>query len=484
MNASSLYELADLRAVEARADAGDVKLMERAARAAANWLLKKQAGQVLIVAGPGNNGGDALWAAVFLYDVGVQVDIWLPQEAKSAATQAALAALAQRGIAPFVALPEGYSKPDWIVDGLFGIGLTRPLEAPWDDVIATLNHLDAPVLALDCPSGLDAFSGRQLGSAVHADATLTFLCHKPGLLMADGPDLAGEVMLADLGVPPSWWPPAPASLNQPHPGLLRRAHNSHKGSFGTVCVAGGAPNMLGAALLAGRAALASGAGKVYVCPLDDRLPVDPSAPELMIYQLDDTGHLPLCDVIAMGPGLGQGSAAHMLLPEILGRDIPLVLDADALNLIAQNPALAEQLRQRSADSVLTPHPAEAARLLEQTTTEVQTDRIHAARTLARRFQAVVVLKGAGSLIARPDGFYQLNTSGGPALSSAGQGDVLTGAIAALIAQGLSAFEAACCAVWAHGTVGDEYSREAGGPIGLSASATIPALSKVFNRLAE
>jgi hydroxyethylthiazole kinase-like uncharacterized protein yjeF len=242
--------------------------------------------------------------------------------------------------------------------------------------------------------------------------------------------------------------------------------------------------MLGAALLAGRAALASGAGKVYVCPLDDRLAVDPSAPELMIYQLDDTGHLPPCDVIALGPGLGQGSAAHMLLPEILGLEKPMVLDADALNLVAHSPALAQRLHQRGASSVLTPHPAEAARLLGKTTVEVQADRVQAACTLAQRFQAVVVLKGAGSLIARPDGFYRLNISGGPALSSAGQGDVLTGAIAALIAQGLTAFEAACCAVWAHGTVGDEYCREAGGPIGLAASATVPMLSTVLNRLTD
>jgi hydroxyethylthiazole kinase-like uncharacterized protein yjeF len=482
MQACPLYELADLRQVEARADAAGVRLMERAARATANWLLKRQAERVLIAAGPGNNGGDALWAAAFLHDVGVTVDIWLPQPPASEQAKQALAALEQRGLKPFTALPADYPPPDWAVDGLFGIGLARALAAPWDQVVCTLNALEAPILALDTPSGLNAYTGRAYEPTVRASATLTFLCHKPGLLTADGPDMAGDIILADLNVPADWWPPQAASVYAPPSGLLQRPRNSHKGSYGTVAVVGGAPGMLGAALLAGRSALAAGAGKVYVCPLDDRLPVDPAAPELMVYQLDDTGRLPSCDVVALGPGLGRGSAAHMLLPQTLQLELPLVLDADALNLVAESPPLATRLSERSGASVLTPHPAEAARLLGVETGAVQADRVAAVRELARRFNAVVVLKGVGSLIARPDGYYCLNTSGGPALAAAGQGDVLSGAIAALLAQGLSAFDAACCAVWAHGTAGDDYTHEADGPIGLLASAGIARLSRVLNRL--
>lgn len=481
LNATALYSLSDLRAVEARAQAEGMNLMERAARATAQWLLDKQATHVLVAAGPGNNGGDALWAAAFLHDADVKVEIWLPQPVHSSEAKQALQALSQRGLTPFTQLPEPYHPPEWVVDGLFGIGLSRPLAAPWDQVIHTLNQFDAPILALDTPSGLDAFTGQIHGPAVHAAATLTFLSHKPGLLTAHGPDLAGEVTLA-VNVPADWWPPATAQLNVPPAGLLKRSRNSHKGSFGTVCIVGGAPGMLGATLLAGRAALAAGAGKVYVCPLDDRLAVDSAAPELMVYLLDDSCRLPPCDVLALGPGLGVSSAAHALLPEILALEKPLVLDADALNLIAASSELGETLKNRKAASIITPHPAEAARLLGIDTARVQADRINSAQQLARRFNAVTVLKGAGSLIVRPDGFYRLNTSGGPALAAAGQGDVLSGAIAALLAQGLPAFDAACCAVWAHGMVGDEYTRETGGPIGLTASAGLTRLSRVLNRL--
>lgn len=482
MSSAPIYELNQLRAIEARAEAEDVPLMERAARAAAHWLLKQQVSRVLVAAGPGNNGGDALWTAAFLHDAGVKVGIWLPQSTKSPDAKQALEALSQRGLAPFSQLPNAYPRPDWIIDGLFGIGLTRPLAAPWHAVIDTLNQMDTPVLALDTPSGLDAFTGQAHGAVVQAQVTLTFLAHKSGLLTANGPDLAGEVILANLNVPAAWWPPAHARLNQPQTGLLKRTRNSHKGSFGTVCVVGGAPGMLGAALLAGRAALAAGAGKVLVCPLDDRLAVDTTCPELMLHQLDDTGRLPACDVVALGPGLGQSSAAHMLLPETLELDKPMLLDADALNLIAASPALAEALKNRRAATVITPHPAEAARLLGIETGRVQADRISAVRELARHLNAVTVLKGVGSLIARPDGFYLLNTTGGPALAVAGQGDVLSGAIASLMAQGLAAFDAAACAVWAHGVVGDDYAREAGGPIGLTASAGLTSLSTVLNRL--
>ncbi|MEO3960587.1 NAD(P)H-hydrate dehydratase, partial [Chromobacterium piscinae] len=234
----------------------------------------------------------------------------------------------------------------------------------------------------------------------------------------------------------------------------------------------------------GRAALAGGAGKVYLCPLDDRLPVDPAAPELMVRPADEAADLPVADVLAVGPGLGRQELAERLLEQAIARAVPLVLDADALNLLAVRRDLAALVAERRAPTVLTPHPAEAGRLLRLGAQEIQADRVAHARRLAAGLNSVVVLKGAGSLIERPDGYYRVNDSGGPELAVAGQGDVLTGLIAALLAQGMDAFDAASLAVRLHGLAGDGYRAENGGPIGLSASATIPRTRARPSRLAS
>ncbi|MEO9452915.1 NAD(P)H-hydrate dehydratase [Chromobacterium phragmitis] len=202
----------------------------------------------------------------------------------------------------------------------------------------------------------------------------------------------------------------------------------------------------------------------------------------MVRPVDEAAELPAADAFAVGPGLGQQEQAARLLEQAIARPCPLVLDADALNLLATRDELAERVAARAAPTVLTPHPAEAARLLRSSVGEVQSDRVRHVRRLAERFNCVAVLKGAGSLIARPDGFYRVNTSGGPELASAGQGDVLTGLIAALLAQGLDAFDAASLAVRLHGLAGDDYRAENGGPIGLAASATAPRVSRALNRL--
>ncbi|KZE31707.1 bifunctional ADP-dependent NAD(P)H-hydrate dehydratase/NAD(P)H-hydrate epimerase [Crenobacter luteus] len=480
---NAFHTLATLRAIEARAEAAGVDLMARAARASADWLIAKGARRVLVAAGPGNNGGDALWAACLLDDAGVDVAVWLPMQPAGPTGRAALAALAERGVgvARGADMPRGAC--DWIVDGLFGIGLARPLAAPWDGVVAALNAHGAPILALDTPSGLDAMTGRATGPVVRAAATLTFLAPKVGLVSGAGVDLAGDVTLAALDVPSDWWPAPAGGLTAPRPGVLARPRDSHKGRFGAVCVVGGASGMLGAALLAGRAALAAGAGKVHVCPIDARLPVDPFAPELMIHELDDEARLPACDVLALGPGLGLGGAARALIDALIGVDKPLLLDADALNLVAADAGLGQRLAARVLPTVLTPHPREAARLLACDTAAVQADRVAAAQTLAERYRAVVVLKGAGSVIAAPGAPFLVNGTGGPALAVAGQGDVLSGAIAALLAQGLAARDAAALAVHAHGTAGDDYARDAGGPLGLTSAALLPRLSRMLNRYA-
>jgi hydroxyethylthiazole kinase-like uncharacterized protein yjeF len=289
------------------------------------------------------------------------------------------------------------------------------------------------------------------------------------------------VTLATLDVPAKLQPAADGELNRADARALVRSANSHKGSNGTVAIVGGAPGMLGAALLAGRAAFAAGAGKVFLCALDARLPVDPVAPELMVAPPARSLQADI-GIIAIGPGLSQSGKASHWLRAALEQPAAKVIDADALNLIAGDARLAERLVASQSAKVLTPHPAEAARLLGTSTAAIQADRVAAAIALAARFRSVVVLKGAGSIIARLDGFFRVNVSGGPALAVAGQGDVLSGAIAALLAQGMDSFEAASLAVRAHGLAGDAYTAAQGGPLGLGASATLPYLSLALNQL--
>lgn len=476
----AIQSLAAQRALEAAAAAQNMGLMRRAACAAADKVrtLLPEPAPVTVLAGPGNNGGDALHLACELVCAGYPITVVSPAPQKGDEAVAARArwdAVSGHTVREFPA-----DAGALIVDGLFGIGLSRAPAAPWDALIRAVNASGVPVLALDTPSGLDATRGTAPGEAIRARHTLTFLCLKAGLLTGDGPGLCGALEVAPLGVPPALWPPAEGGLNRPLLAPLARKTNSHKGSYGTVCVVGGSPGMLGAALLAGRAALALGAGKVHLSTLDARLAVDPGHPELMI--APHAPRLPAHQVCAIGPGLGQSGDARAALAAALAGDASLVVDADALNLVAADPALAERLATRQAPAVLTPHPAEAARLLGRPTAEVQADRVAAARTLARRFGQTVVLKGAGTLIARADGFYRANASGNAALAAAGQGDVLSGAIAALIAQHLPPFDAACLAVYLHGLTGDLYRARQGYMLGLAASQSAADLADIANAL--
>lgn len=478
---SAIFGLDALRALEQRAAQAGINLMQRAAQATADWISARVApgAQLLFAVGPGNNGGDALIAARLLHQAGFRVAIFLPETPHSPLTQQALADWLLCGQSTLTTLPHPYPRPDLIIDGLFGIGIGRAFTPAWCARIERINASGAPILALDTPSGLNPYTGYAHNAVVHATATLTFLCHKPGLFTGAGADLAGEVFLERLA-PHDWGCDQPeGAINQPQASGLVRQRNSHKGSYGCVAIVGGTEGMLGAALLAGRAALSAGAGKVHVCALDLRLPVDTGAPELM---LRDADQIPECDVLALGPGLGQDQAALHLLNIALERPVPLVLDADGLNLVAKIPELAMRLSERQAPAIITPHPAEAARLLAMRTEEVQADRLGAARRLALHLNAIVILKGAGSLIVAPDGYYHLNTTGGPALASAGQGDVLTGVTAAMLAQGQEPFEAASLAAFVHGMVADEYVQAHGGPIGLTASSTAAGIGRQINRL--
>jgi hydroxyethylthiazole kinase-like uncharacterized protein yjeF len=264
--------------------------------------------------------------------------------------------------------------------------------------------------------------------------------------------------------------------------LSPRRANTHKGSYGSLGIIGGAAGMVGAAWLAGRAALRLGTGRVYVGMIDNAAPaLDPAQPELMLRSADAILKLDQLSALAVGPGMGQSAMAKGLLKNAIRADLPLVLDADALNLLAQEPIMRRAVPRRTAPTVITPHPAEAARLLGVSTGEVQANRIAASLTLAQRLRCDVVLKGAGSICASADGRWRINTTGNPGLASAGQGDVLTGMVAALIAQGASAPDALAAAVHLHGAAADALVADGVGPAGLTASEVIDRARSILNQ---
>jgi len=372
---------------------------------------------------------------------------------------------------------------DLVVDALFGIGLTRPLEGRYAELIEWMNAQPAPVLALDVPSGLSADTGAVLGCAVRAAFTVTFIALKPGLLTLDGPDHAGEWEVAGLGLDVDAMQPSGGrllGLESLHGLLAPRLRNSHKGSFGSLGIIGGAAGMTGAALLAGRAALQLGAGRIYLGLLRKELGVDPNQPELMLREADEAVEMAHLSCLVVGPGLGQSPPARSAVARALEREVPLLLDADALNLLGAHDALKDVCRARRAATLLTPHPAEAARLLGCTTAEVQTDRIATTIELAQRYRAVVALKGAGSVIATPDGQWRINSSGNPGLASAGMGDVLSGICGALLAQGVEGFDALSGSVYLHGRAADLCAELQDGWIGMTASEVTAAARQVLN----
>jgi len=482
-----VYRVADIRAIEAAAAAGaSPGLMERAGRAAAQIASDRMLASgrsVLVVAGPGNNGGDGFVVARRLLQAWYRVSVVftgdaarLPPDARAAhdAWLAAGGVIAPR-------LPE--QPPDLVIDALFGVGLTRALDGRHAELVAWINRQATPVLALDIPSGLAADTGAVLGCAVRAARTVSFIALKPGLLTLDGPDHAGEVEVADLGLDVAALRPAVgrtighAALEQV---LAPRMRNTHKGSFGSLGIIGGAAGMTGAALLAGRAALQLGAGRIYLGLLRKELSVDALQPELMLREADEAVEMQHLDCLVVGPGLGQSPPARSAVARALERDLPLLMDADALNLLGAHDALQDVCRARKAATLLTPHPAEAARLLRSTTAVVQADRVASAVDLAQRFRASVALKGAGTVVAQPDGCWWINGTGNPGLASAGMGDVLSGICGALLAQGVEPYDALRAAVHLHGRAADARACALRGWIGMTASEVTAAARDLLN----
>ena len=461
--ATPVYLSADIRRIEQSAANASPPLMERAGAAAAELaarLASERSKDVLVLAGPGNNGGDARVVADRLREQFFRVTV--------ATSTAEVPAGASWGL---------------VVDGLFGIGLGREIAGEHARLVEFANRQACPVLSLDVPSGIDADTGRVLGCAVRATHTITFIAMKPGLLTLDGPDHCGEISVSDLGLDPGRILPATAWVA--HPDLFRellrpRPRNFHKGLAGSVGVLGGARGMSGAALLAARAALKLGAGRVYVGFLADEYPaVDAGAPELMLRHADDVLGLDL-DAIVVGPGIGTGERAETLVGAAIASELPVVLDADALNLVSSSEDLRKACARRKAETLLTPHPAEAARLLAENTAMIQADRLRAAKSLSRHFNAHVALKGNGTILAARDGHWFINTSGNAGMASAGMGDVLSGLLGALLAQRYPGEAALVLGTHLHGAAADEAARAGEGPVGLTASELLGPARRLWN----
>lgn len=449
-----LHDVAAIRRIEQRAAAElpPHALMQRAGLSVARLALAlaPHAHTVWIACGPGNNGGDGFEAALHLKQWGKDpVVTWLGEEGRAPQdARASLQRARDAGVRFATDIPATY---DFAIDALLGIGGSRVPEGALLAQIERLNAGTAPVLSVDVPSGLNADTG-QAGTCVRAAHTLSLIALKPGLFTAQGRDAAGQVWLDDLGVRDD--EAASATLAGP-PQATDRLHASHKGSYGDVAVIGGAPGMAGAALLAARAALFHGAGRVFVGFLAEDAPaLDLQQPDLMVRLWDS---LELAGM-AVACGCGGGDAVRAVLPRVM-ESRALVLDADALNAIAADAQLQSLLQargRRRAPTVLTPHPLEAARLLECGTGEVQAQRLVAARELARRYGSVVVLKGSGTVVATPEGELRINPTGNARLAIAGTGDVLAGMVAARLASGASALEAAAAAVYLHGLAADQW----------------------------
>ncbi len=438
-------------------------LMQRAGLAVARLALAlaPHATTVWIACGPGNNGGDGLEAATHLQSWGkAPVVTWLGDEAT--APPDALASLARAraaGVVFAAHAPPDLSSSDLCIDALLGLGNSRALQGRLRELAMVMNASAAPVLAVDLPSGLHADTGAYCGgeseaAAVRAQHTLSLLTLKPGLFTAQGRDASGQVWFDDLGVD-TVQPPCSATLTGA-PSPIARPHASHKGSFGDVAIVGGAPGMTGAALLAARAALHSGAGRVYVALLDpDGIRVDSTQPELM-FRAAEALNLQAMTVVC---GCGGGEAVRAVLPRLLAMPSALVLDADALNAVAHDVQLQSLLRargQRGRVTALTPHPLEAARLLDCPAAQVQSGRLRAAQQLADLFHCAVVLKGSGTVIAASGQTPAINPTGNARLATAGTGDVLAGMLGAALSCGLSPFQAATESVYRHGALADAW----------------------------
>ncbi|POF39519.1 bifunctional ADP-dependent NAD(P)H-hydrate dehydratase/NAD(P)H-hydrate epimerase [Pseudomonas laurylsulfativorans] len=485
----ALYSAAQVRALDASLIAAGTpgfELMQRAARATWRALVRQwpTANELSVLTGHGNNAGDGYLVAALAQRAGWSVRVLAVGDRQRLQGDAALAH-AEAVSASVSIEPWGVQSElrGIVLDALLGTGLTGEVRKPYVSVIAAINASGLPVVAVDIPSGLCADTGRLLGCAVRADLTVTFIGLKLGLFTGDAADVVGELVFNDLHADPQLLEGAQTSARRLTannlPRLAPRAPASHKGRFGHVLLIGGDRGFGGAILLSAQSALRSGAGMVSVATRSEHVPAALARiPEAMVLGTSSAnqlmGLLKKVSVLVVGPGLGQAGWGGSLLSAAANAPLPQVWDADALNMLAaERVSLPE-------DCVITPHPGEAARLLGMSTAQVQADRSAAAHALSKKYTAVVVLKGAGSLVASPDGRLALCHQGHPAMATAGLGDVLAGLIGALLAQGMEAFDAACLAVWLHASAGEQQGKLGRG---LAASDLIPAIRQLLEEQA-
>ncbi len=463
-----------------------LRLMERAGAYAYQVLREHWPDRrnLVIVCGAGNNGGDGYVMAEMARRDGLRVEVLQLVPTEQLRGDAATVARRYQGAGgvcrPFEGqLPQG---ADVVVDALLGTGLDRPVEGRWAEAIDCINGSGLPVLAVDIPSGLSGDTGAVMGVGIQAHLTVTFIGRKRGLYTGAGPRLVGEILYHDLDVPPEVHAhQTPAAQRVRHAllgsSLPRRPRDGHKGLYGHVLVVGGDRGMGGAALMAGRAALRTGAGLVSVATHPAHAPALLAAqPELMIRGVESvvdlTPMLQRASVAVLGPGLGQAGWGRALYQAVLDAGLPCLLDADALNLMADAPVGCRE------DWVLTPHPGEAARLLGSRTPEVQADRFSAMEQLLARYGGACVLKGAGSLIGASGQVTRVCDEGNPGMATGGTGDVLSGVIGGLMAQGYAPFEAAELGACLHAAAGDLAARD--GERGMAATDLIPFLRQLIN----
>jgi NAD(P)H-hydrate epimerase len=497
-NSDRLYTAAQVRrldrsAIDAHGIPG-IELMERAGRSVLEAVCKRFPGRQrwLVFCGGGNNGGDGYVMARLAREAGFTVSVCSLKAPEALSGDAAIACSRWRASGGEIQhWPIGPpTQVDVVVDALLGTGLDR---APKDDYAAAIqwiNRTGKTTIAVDIPSGLNADTGNALGMAVKADLTVTFIGQKCGLYTADGPDHCGVIEFDTLQTPQTVRDSVIESGILIRENILMnyfppRARNSHKGAFGWVLGIGGNSTMSGAVRLCGEAALRSGAGKVTLATIPEHAAlVNLACPELMVRGVRRGKELQTLlgqvNVIVLGTGLGQTSWSERLFKTCLKTELPVVLDADGLNILARlYPAMQQGEALSRRRWILTPHPAEAGRLLGTSAREVQNDRVEVTKELARKFSAIVVLKGCGTIVADPKGLYAVCPLGNPGMASAGTGDVLAGVIGAFVAQGLDLWGAAIAGVVAHASAGDLAAAKIG-ERGLIASDIIAQLPAVLN----
>ena len=461
-------------------------LMQRAGEAVFRLICERwpEAEELAVICGVGNNAGDGFVVARLAKEIGLSVTVYQLGDAAKLQGDALTMAQAYRAIGgverPFQPLT---GKCGVVVDAILGTGLERDVMGQWAEAIGHINSLSLPVVAVDIPSGLHSDTGRVLGVAVEADETISFIGLKQGMFTGVGPDCCGEIHFDSLAVPRDVYASVTPSANRidwESQGHLigPRRRTAHKGDAGHVLVIGGAPGFSGAARMAAEAAARTGAGLVTVATHPDHATVlNIGRPELMVQAVREGADLePLLEratVVAIGPGLGHSEWGRSLFSVLRQASLPMVVDADALNLLSEQPL-------HRQDWVLTPHPGEAGRLLGIGSREVQKDRFKAAGDIAANYGGIVVLKGAGTLIADgSDAPVSLCSVGNPGMASGGMGDLLTGILAALVAQGLSLRDAACAAVALHAAAGDKAAEA--GEHGLLTMDLMPKIRRLLNQ---